>query len=79
MADSNGQDQKTPLAPLAAWVRLNVGGTIFATTVTTLAKDPDSFLHRICRTDDNLDSHKVIILHISGSSVKRSYSSFSVK
>lgn len=58
MADSNGQDQKTPLAPLAAWVRLNVGGTIFATTVTTLAKDPDSFLHRICRTDDNLDSHK---------------------
>ena len=37
-----------------------MGGTVFATTVTTLAKDPDSFLYRICRTDDKdyLDSHK---------------------
>jgi len=47
-----------PLASLASWVRLNVGGTVFATTITTLAKDPNSFLYRICRTDDNLDSHK---------------------
>ena len=68
MADSNGEEQKPPLAPLAAWIRLNVGGTVFATTVTTLAKDPDSFLHRICRTDDNLDSHKVSFLKITLSS-----------
>ena len=51
-----------PLASLASWVRLNVGGTVFATTITTLAKDPNSFLYRICRTDDNLDSHKVCFL-----------------
>jgi hypothetical protein len=31
---------------------LNVGGTIFATTRTTLAKDPDSFLYNIARDDD---------------------------
>ena len=57
----NGTESKPPLASLASWVRLNVGGTVFATTVTTLAKDPDSFLYRICRTDDKdyLDSHKV--------------------
>ena len=57
----NGTVSKPPLASLASWVRLNVGGTVFATTVTTLAKDPDSFLYRICRTDDKdyLDSHKV--------------------
>jgi len=47
-----------PLASLASWVRLNVGGTVFATTVTTLAKDPNSFLYRICRVDENLESHK---------------------
>ena len=58
---TNGTESKPPLASLASWVRLNVGGTVFATTVTTLAKDPDSFLYRICRTDDKdyLDSHKV--------------------
>ena len=61
-AETNGTESKPPLASLASWVRLNVGGTVFATTVTTLAKDPDSFLYRICRTDDKdyLDSHKVI-------------------
>jgi len=58
-AESNGSEQKPPLVSFASWVRLNVGGTVFATTITTLAKDPNSFLYRICRkTDDNLDSHK---------------------
>ena len=51
--------QSPPLASLASWVRLNVGGTIFATTRTTLAKDPHSFLYRVCRSDDELESHKV--------------------
>ena len=58
-----------PLASLASWVRLNVGGTVFATTVTTLAKDPNSFLYRICRADDNLDSHKVLNLKPFSSTV----------
>ena len=64
---TNGTESKPPLASLASWVRLNVGGTVFATTVTTLAKDPDSFLYRICRTDDKdyLDSHKVNSYDIS--------------
>ena len=53
--------QNPPLASLASWVRLNVGGTIFATTRSTLAKDPHSFLYRVCRADDDLESHKVSI------------------
>lgn len=32
------------------WVCLNVGGTVFATTRTTLAKDPASFLYRLVVT-----------------------------
>lgn len=29
------------------WVKLNVGGTVFTTTKSTLSKDPDSFLARL--------------------------------
>jgi len=59
MTENNGSEEKSPLVSFASWVRLNVGGTVFATTITTLAKDPNSFLYRIChKTDDNLDSHK---------------------
>ena len=41
------------------WVRLNVGGKIFVTTRTTLCKDPQSFLFRLCQDDPNLETDKV--------------------
>ncbi|KDR19053.1 BTB/POZ domain-containing protein KCTD5 [Zootermopsis nevadensis] len=34
------------------WVRLNVGGTYFLTTKTTLSRDPNSFLFRLCQDSD---------------------------
>lgn len=41
------------------WVRLNVGGTQFLTTKTTLCRDPQSFLYRLCQEEDELKSDKV--------------------
>ncbi|XP_045478317.1 BTB/POZ domain-containing protein KCTD5 [Harmonia axyridis] len=40
------------------WVRLNVGGTYFLTTKTTLARDPNSFLFRLIQKDSDLKSDK---------------------
>ena len=40
------------------WVQLNVGGVTFTTTRATLAKDPESFLFRLCQEDSNLSSYK---------------------
>ena len=40
------------------WVHLNVGGVTFTTTRSTLAKDPKSFLFRLCQEDSNLSSYK---------------------
>ncbi|XP_078513898.1 BTB/POZ domain-containing protein KCTD17 [Lissotriton helveticus] len=34
------------------WVRLNVGGTIFLSTRQTLAREPQSFLWRLCQETD---------------------------
>jgi hypothetical protein len=41
------------------WVRLNVGGTYFLTTKTTLSRDPNSFLFRLCQEDSDLISDRV--------------------
>ncbi len=43
------------------WVKLNVGGTMFMTTRTTLCRDPKSFLYRLCQEDPDLNSDKVKI------------------
>jgi len=40
------------------WVKLNVGGTQFLTTKTSLCRDPKSFLYRLCQEEDDLKSDK---------------------
>lgn len=44
------------------WIKLNVGGTVFMTTRTTLSKDPNSFLFRLIQDEPDLNTDKVIIL-----------------
>ena len=41
------------------WVRLNVGGTVFLTTKTTLCREKSGFLARLCQEDPDLPSLKV--------------------
>lgn len=46
------------------WVKLNVGGTYFLTTKTTLSRDPNSFLYRLVQEDSDLISDRVCIIFI---------------
>jgi len=45
-----------PGTPTDDWIRLNVGGTLFTTTRSTLSKDAKSFFHRLCQGE--LESQK---------------------
>lgn len=44
------------------WIKLNVGGTIFMSTRTTLCRDPKSFLYRLVQEEPDLNTDKVGIL-----------------
>ena len=47
------------LSTMDEWVRLNVGGTVFLTTKTTLCKEKGTFLARLAADDPDLPSLKV--------------------
>jgi len=51
---SNGD--VSPSSVPSEWVRLNVGGTVFTTTKSTLQKDRESFLHRLVDPGSDLAS-----------------------
>uniref|UniRef100_A0A1B6DN96 BTB domain-containing protein n=1 Tax=Clastoptera arizonana TaxID=38151 RepID=A0A1B6DN96_9HEMI len=53
----NSIDQSTKYGN-KQWVKLNVGGTCFLTTKTTLSRDPKSFLYRLCQEDSDLISDR---------------------
>lgn len=58
--DDNSIDSKpNGLSSSKQWVKLNVGGTYFLTTKTTLSRDPNSFLYRLCKEDSDLISDRV--------------------
>ena len=53
--DDNAKESK----PKEDWVKLNIGGTVFMTTKTTLCRHPNSFLARMLQNDPELPSLKV--------------------
>ncbi|CAG0918687.1 unnamed protein product [Notodromas monacha] len=49
---------RTPKSASKQWIRLNVGGSYFLTTRTTLKRDSNSFLCRLCENDPELSSDR---------------------
>lgn len=56
---NKGDDNDKESKPKEDWVKLNIGGTVFMTTKTTLCKHPNSFLDRMLQNDPELPSLKV--------------------
>lgn len=58
-SDENIQKFNNERRSSKQWLKLNVGGTYFLTTKTTLSKDPNSFLYRLVQEDSDLISDRV--------------------
>lgn len=56
MSNSHNVEENNTSTRKKQWVRLNVGGTYFLTTKTTLSRDPNSFLFRLCQENSDLIS-----------------------
>lgn len=61
MAASNQEEGKICSK---SWIKLNVGGTHFLTTKTTLSRDPKSFLARLIMEDPELPTDKVSVVYV---------------
>lgn len=48
------------ISTMDEWVKLNVGGTHFLTTKTTLCREKGTFLARLAQADPDLPSLKVL-------------------
>ena len=62
MAASNQEEGKICSK---SWIKLNVGGTHFLTTKTTLSRDPKSFLARLIMEDPELPTDKVSVEYVA--------------
>lgn len=67
MADDREKESENNISK--SWVQLNVGGTHFLTTKTTLSRDPKSFLARLIIEDPELPSDKVSVFLLSNTSL----------
>lgn len=64
-SDSSTLSTCPPTKKGSEWIKLNVGGTCFQTTRTTLCSDHNSFFYRLCQEDNFLKSDKVKFVLIS--------------
>lgn len=57
--DQSGSEMKHHVTSRDDWVKLNIGGTVFMTTISTLSREKGSFLYRLCQDGTDLPSLKV--------------------